>query len=611
MRPRPAGQPLWPLRPIAGESLLGWGARTAHNNLLPSCYTLLRAAGNDYRDLPNGALGRDDTVPDLARVLGADLSEVSTRMLPPSPYPGFVVLGGVAVRRIALVTDKRRFSPKSLSASAHHRQAWMLRIMPFCVESWEYLKDDCSVCGVVQGWLHARNMRRCDRCGSDLTEQQAETVSPELRTDLALLHSLVADGGALEGAREHISPALAPLGPGALLDLACTIAGLIDPEVPHWLGARVNMDHHRRIAAALAQAWKLMEGYPTSVFDGLWNTGRDEEGRRKQRFTRRLSAALRGDDRLSSLPETRVALEQLGDLISGSGADTRNVLVKPAARLLRITEAEVARARDSGDMIVRYGMSNGRVLYGLDEDEVQHLAEVRRNILSPFAVGRRLSLPAYAVHQFVEQESLGSERHPWIVRFHGIPQITEATFASFVHRIRSGASPQQSIRMPVSLARLMRGYGGGPKPWGEVVRLLLLGQIPYHISKNGTDFRDIMVSVDDARRLWSIPPANPDGTYIQFDALDILNHPLKKGSDLQPFSAGGTSNSSWTVNGGHVSRIAADRMSFAELVVRTGLQVATARKVMLLRGADEPTRFGWDRDQMFRVADDLLWSPSA
>lgn len=50
-------------------------------------------------------------------------------------------------------------------------------------------------------------------------------------------------------------------------------------------------------------------------------------------------------------------------------------------------------------------------------------------------------------------------------------------------------------------------------------------------------------------------------------------------------------------------------MSFAEFVVRSGLETSTARRALLDRGAERPTAFGWDRVQLFKIADDLLWSP--
>lgn len=610
MRLRPPGQVMWPQPPVGGGSLLGWAVRTAHENMLPSCYTLLRAVGNGYKDTPFAALSRTGSAPDLANVLGAEPAAVFGRMLHPARFDGFVSFNGAAVRRIALVTDKRRFAPATLARTRDHLSAWMLRILPFCPESWEYLQDACVSCGTVQAWRFAGDMRRCDRCGSDLTAQPAELVDPELRDHLAALHALAGvDADAANAARAQISPTLEGISRGPLLDLVCTLAGLIDAELPHWLDARVNMEHHRKLAAAMAQAWALMPGFPASVFDVLWNAKRDETKRREGRFTRRLSGALRGDDRDTVLPSVRGALERLRDLIAGGEAGTRNVLVKPAARLLGTTETKVAAGRDAGTLQIRYAMSNGRVLYNLDQAEVERLAEVRRTRLTSTAIGLRLAIAPYAADQLVAAAVLESDDHPWLVQTHGGPQVTQADLDRLVAELRSVASPTETVDEPMELHRALRGYGGGVKPWAEVFRRLLDRNLPFALRDGGKNTRDILVSTDTARLIWRLPPARSEPLYSQCDAVDILNHALKRAGELETLRTGQAEHSRWLLPAGAITRIAAAHMSFAELIVRSGLESATARKALRDRGVEGPGAFGWDRARVFELANDLLWSP--
>lgn len=607
---------MWPVTPTPDESLLSWVVRTADHNVLPSCYTLLRSAGSQYNDKPFVAIMRLDGVSALASVLGGKPEQVGKRMLQPAVCPSFVDVNGVLIRTISLVTNRRRFSPATLRDCNAHLTTWMIRTLPFCPKSWEYLQDTCRECGTIQAWRNAEDMRRCDKCCADLTEQHADVVDRYLREPLAVLAAVVTgDAARLVEARRTLPDALQTLDAGELLELTITIAGLVDVDLPNWLGANAGLVDHQAITAGTAAAWRLLEQYPTSIVDALWNAKTTLDDKRRARFTRRLAAILRGDDRLNVLPGVRTALGVLHRLIAGSDGDGRNLLVKPAARLLGVTETEIAEARDDGSLGRCNGMSNGRILFNLDRDEVERLADVRRHRLSPSAIGKRAGIPPYAVRQLTRAKILGVQDHPWLTRTYGGAQVTEADVADLELRLRQLAVSSQVISRPIRLATVMRGYGGGIKPWAAVFRRLL------RMGADGSDgasaiafafhedYREIIISTEDAKDCWSIEPVVPDDEYSQLDGTDILNHPLKRACALKRFRTGKGGHRKWLLSGPQMAIVAAERMAFGELTVRTGLTTVVLRNLLLARHVEKPNEFGWLREQVLDRAADVVWRP--
>ena len=612
MRPRPPEQVLWPEAPINGESLLGWTVRTAHRNVLPSCYTLLRAAGAHYKDNPVAMLLRTERAGPLATILGAARSEVSSRMLHPAANLGFLSINGVPVRTISLVTNKRRFSPATLRSTGTHLSTWMVRTMPFCPRSWEYLQDACISCGAVQGWRKAGDMRRCDACGADVTRQAADHVEDECRDSLGVLAALL-DGSsaALEEARQQLPRSLAGLEAGDLIELAVTIAGLIDVDMPNWLSARASIDEHRQVSRAMAGAWTILQRYPTSVVEALWNvrTVKPENG---AKFTKRLAATLRGDNRLHVPPKVSEALEQLQEVVAGDRAGDRNLMVKPAARLLGATEAAVAAARDGGSLDKRLSMSNGRILFNLDREEIEGLAEIRRTRSCNSAIGLELAIPPYAVAQLVGAKLLDAHSHPWLTASYGGPQATRATIDDFVERLRKSTSTVPLHGPTMTLATVMRGFGGGVKPWAEVFRRMTAPTTPteaisFELGPDGKTARDIRIATIDATVCWRLAPVEPEEVYSQLDALDVLNHALKKAKALKGLQVGEASRGKWLISGAGMVAVARDRMSWGELVARTGMETGSIRSAFAKRGLRSPNEWGWDRAEVLERAGDICW----
>lgn len=149
-----------PLPPIEGESLDGFIGRVAAHNLLDNAHTITSEGGVGYGHRPDLSTRGWDGLPAVAECLQVDVSHLQARSYPlANSARDLRLFFGTPIERRHLETRTRRFSPGSLSLSAHHRALWQLRIFPFCIETWEYLIDRCPRCNALQRWYRTQRHR--------------------------------------------------------------------------------------------------------------------------------------------------------------------------------------------------------------------------------------------------------------------------------------------------------------------------------------------------------------------------------------------------------------------------------------------------------------------
>lgn len=599
---------MWPLVPLPGESLLGWITRTAHENVLPSPYTMMRRAGLGYTDKPVVALLRTDVGPMLAQLLGAEIGEVARRMLRPTSDPGFVQLSGASVRLNGLATNSRRFSPAALSRTGTHLSTDMIRALPFSTSSWEYLQDTCANCGSVQRWRHAHSMRSCDACCGDLTLQPAEQVEPGLRTELEEIAALVGEkGAARDAALASLAEPLRDLDAGEALELTLAVAAMVDPSLSVRFSARLRSSEQRRLASAMASAWTLLRSYPTSLEQMLLDAS-SRRGEVDQRLVReRIATTLRGVTRVSHLPrvERALSLASTGYTTRENGIPPENMLVKPAARALGVTESEVADAREKGVLIKRIGWRNGRMLANLDKSEIENLAGIRQTLVAPFSIGKSLGLPLYGAEQLLASGVIDTHDHPWLLHRHASPQATVATLDKLVRSLRlSGSTSRPDEWIALSLA--MRAIGGGPKPWAAVIGRMLNGDLPYFLVGQRVAPTQLFISKLEARRLRKLGFGQGSAGYTQVDALEILNLNIKQVAALSVLPGKREKGKGWRLDREELESAASRFVSRGELMARTGANMATIGKHIREHELGKPGPLGWSRTDAERKLADLL-----
>ena len=226
---------------IAGESLDGYVARVAAAHHMPRMAQITEVTGEIQLHRPHASFCDDAGLQVLADCLG--VSPETIRMHSPfwSPETKLLNFFGTLVPRGFLQFSYRRFSPNALSTSAHHRGLWQFRQLPICTEAWEYLEERCPnpFCRRRQVWRRTAGIDLCDYCAEPLTRAQATSVPESLRDGLKMLVGLIHhDPDRKRNARRHLSPALAELDGGHLLELACVLAPVVDGRVASLLKDR-------------------------------------------------------------------------------------------------------------------------------------------------------------------------------------------------------------------------------------------------------------------------------------------------------------------------------------------------------------------------------------
>lgn len=469
LRRRPEGQVMWPEEPVRGESLLGWITRTAHANVLPSSSVLLRQAGLPSMMGPGAVLRETRTAANLGRILGAPDEEVLARMLHAAPTDGFVRLGDVQFRVRDLTSRARRFSPSSLAETGTHMSVAMVRRLPFCARSWEYLRDACALCGQVQRWRSAGDQRRCDACCGDLTVQDPDQVHAGLRAALLPVARLADAGLSSRDATPASLPGpLLGLDRSELLELVLVLARIVDPALATEPPARLDLPTQRRTAEAVARGWELLLGYPASIAEVAATHLAGRRRSQGRHGTDHFSKIIRDTLRAHQLPGVRRALATLRDrngMVQQPGAGPV-IPAKEGAAALGIGGDELAAARDLKLLRTRIGFRTYLVAELLDAEEIEHLARVRRGRLGTASVGQAVGLPQYGVRQLMDTQVLTSDDHPWLIHRFGGPQMVQSDLDRLLDRLRAGACREDSLEDPVMLRVAAAGYGGGPKPWG-------------------------------------------------------------------------------------------------------------------------------------------------
>jgi hypothetical protein len=601
---------MWPVPPMDGESLFSWLTRTGRRNVHRSPFTVLRRCGLAYESRPYTALDGGVDAGHLAGALGGNTEDVSSRMLSESETSGFCVLDGIDVRRDDLVTAVRRFSPKSVRARKFHTMHAMYRMLPFCPESWEYLKDTCSVCGQVQRWRHAWALDRCDGCSSPLEREVGVPVQHALRPALEALSRIVgSDRTERRRIIDTLAPDLAALGPGGVLDLTYSLAMVCEPKLPLERPARLQLTDQRRLASALAAAWNVLLEWPAAFDELVCETISSARFKAEERQSapsraarQRLVNMMQSRDRATKLPQVIHLMVSVADTYRGvaKAPSSSNVLVKPAARRLGITEGEVSRGRETGLLATRIGLSNGRILLNLDGAEIARLEQARRARLGAHAVGLRLRLPAYAVERLAATGLLEADDHPWLVARFGSPVITEEAVRAFKDKVLAVASSSRGIAHRADLASVMRRFGGGPKPWETIFSMLLNRRLRFCVVGKDVNVGTICIAGRDAARCMALDPGESRNTFSQADALEILNLLPKHGKGLSKLRVGSSDSNRWEIDGGKLDRAAKRYISYPELVARTGLYPRTIRDALLNLGCHPPTDLGWIRQSVLR-----------
>ncbi len=603
-RVRPADQVMWPLAPLPGESLLGFPARTAHHNLLPSGYTILRRAGHSDLQRSYATLMGDVDVDTIARALGVDVQEVLSRRLPAADAPGFVLLHGVMVRKEDIVTHHRRFAPSRLAHDGIHYASSMIKTLPFCPATWEYMRDTCTTCGRLQGWRGARDLRRCDECGERLADQGTDEVAEDLRAGLATVAGLLdADPATRRASLACLPPSLSHLSGGEAFELALTMLYIAHPELGIHRSVVIDADDQRAFTRALADTARQLAEFPGPLLDGFTSSlasGKRMASASHQRFARAISGKLRTGDHPIVTAAMRGAVSEVpgeGDPLVAGYYDAAEAALGRSSRFIK-------SARAKGVFINRLVRAGARFRLGFDREELDELGAVHSDRLGVEKVAKDMQLPVYAVPQLADHDLLFVHRHAWWIDQFGMDQTTRAAAAALRNTLRCAASSPESVADPIQLSWAMRAFGGGPKPWGAALHALIEGRVPFMLTgPEQTNY--IWISRADIDRCCPRKQGVGLAEYSQRDALDILNCGGRSSQRLATIATTGLGSTTWRIPSEKLMPIATGCVTAAELSARIGLHANVIAK--RLRAMKVPEALiGWNREMAETALSPLL-----
>lgn len=586
-----------PLPPIPGESGDGYGARVAAAEFIPRLFDFTSMAGASFTH--RAALSQLDGkgVRIVADCLGVEAADLAERCMRHGQEPKRTAFFGIHIDRQHVAPTTRRFAPASLLISAHHRALWKLRPFPFCEETWQFLTDTCpnDACATVQRWRWTGGIEHCDRCGEPLTRATVEDVPVHRRDALAqAIGTIHPDPERRADSRAALPSDLAVLGPAALLDLLCAVAGVVDPSIRFPVGKRLISPKADapRVAEAVAEAWNVLTGWP-SAFGSL---AAERLSTRQGRFGDGNGEAtvdfLELPSRCRLDPDVEVVIRQLAAGLrsnASAGYSPRDAASRSGA-----TSSALVKARRDGVIATVFHLADRGPVPLLERSAIDALAGDAR-VLHHHAAAE-LGVTSRAVEEMVRLGIL--EPAPAAPGRSG-EGIARSSLDALRRRIEANAC---QIADGIPLGAAMRAAGGRLKPWASAFAALLDGKLRYGLA-DGADCLTARIVVAreavallPALRDVPVNPADPYGKLMsKADAADALN--------LQPnaysFLAEWPSSNGWTrtVPTDWVEAMTRRYISAAEISMRLGIASLSVRALMRTEGIDRLAEAGYDRNR--------------
>ena len=503
----------------------------------------------------------------------------------------------------------RRFGPSAIGTAPASRALWSLKAVPCCTEQWEYLVDACA-CGAVQRWQSADRLDRCDVCNARLSDTPACKVDPALREGLAFIIGLLDPDPSLRAvARAQLPKELSHLDGGMALELALAVMPLASGGHRPARGSLPKTGAEQvEYATALAVAADVLRGWPCTFLSAI------EAAVATLSRSSRKPGYVGIADYVPAManPElpavVREAVLKALEPITADPGETPDdqIGMKAAQVALGVSLGIFSGARREHLLQTRTCFRGGKLVATLDRAEMDHIRQFKANRISAEMAAEGLELPGYAITLMDDARRIAIEPHVFILAHYGDPQLHRDELARF-ERLLAGKAVavaaeddelsetlRTSIGDPVPLHRVARAMGGGLKPWGIIVGMLLDGSMRFFMS--APRMSRIWIDAGDVEKVRALGPSTTGSALMparcsQRDALEILNLPLRKAAQLARLAR---PNDRWQMEWETVLRIARERITLTEMCARTSMQSKTLLKKL------KPFRlpsddFGWWR----------------
>lgn len=464
---------------IAGESLDGYIARVAAAHHMPRMAKITEITGEIDSYRPHASFCDAIGLEILADCLRIDPDIIRLHAPQWSPNAKILNLFGIPILRDYLQFSYRRFSPKALSMSAHHRGLWQLRLLPVCTETWEYLEEHCPnpSCRRRQIWRRTAGIELCDYCAEPLERVNATPVPEHMRKNLGFLIDLIHhDPTQRMAARRHLSPQLTMLDGGQLLELACLLAPVIDRRVTPLLRFRsLCLDNTRKlIVPALAETWHFLAGWPDSieqyVAEKLNLSGSKKGGSARKEFYRILSTP--DDPRLS--PAVRKVVSDIVD--RSRAARSQGMTIAEAKRATGADRRTLFEMRKAGMLPSFLALDGIRLKVLVDNKAVASMIADNKPRIRLSHAAVILGIPTYGIREMVHLGFLTAARVPPGRGDYLQLAVWRDSLEAFRNELHSRLV-ETDVQHPLRLGELMQRIGARPKPWANVLEAIRSGKL--------------------------------------------------------------------------------------------------------------------------------------
>ncbi len=473
------------------ESVPGAIARgVATHHLVRTGHVLKEAAAG--RRLGLTQLGDPSQLTRLAQVIRCDADRLTAqagrRLLEPGDrrLQHFIDFDGLVLPRAHLELQRRRISPLSLLASPHHRQAWLMNVLPFCPVSLERLVDTCPNCDATLGWNATYGIDRCEACLKIIPPSAEQRLAEDLIVEYRLFADLISLRPATRTeAVAGMPPRLHRLAAGEIARLAmrCGLDCDDGVEKRSWQ-TRAGRMAAERLAETAAYGIAILRSWPHGI--SSWALDRvahasDEVACRRD-LRQRIRRIAWGDSGFGD--QTDLLAEVFPELRPPSKPGPLSMEVtytgREVDRMLPGFREYAGKIRDLGLVPNRPGKKAGDLTtYLYSAPEIDAAASQWRNSISISSIMDQLQLPLYAIEQFFEACLLNRCDDPLLAVMLRRPMAIASSFDAFLKRLIRSKSQQSRPTDSLPIGHESRRIGGTGKPWSDIYEALFAKHIAF------------------------------------------------------------------------------------------------------------------------------------
>lgn len=610
-----------------GESLIGLVASRAAEYHMGTTRLMLLGSGIDVRDQGTVAgAASPRQLSSLAEILNVNELEVKALAWESrdTDNAGELVAWGKRTMRLRdLEQRKRKIAPITLKNLGFHRNAWMVRLLPFCPESFEALIDTCPACGRSLRWTSAHGLAMCEdqpgcRYGIEPIEPTGDILPVPLRATYKKFSDLLScDVDTAELARRSTAQEIAALSNPAFADLIFALGRIERPNGVPMKAYHTLPDGNLEAAHQIDRGMRFVKDWPQSI--RWWMKMALQERATHPYKLERLRTLLRTSAG-SALHELLI------EAVPEIELDRRRAVAADEAPIMLGSELKTRGGFDE-EHIKRLGeamlldptvVSIGKRKHiQFDRAHCEALIEANRLSEPGSASAKRLGVPGYAIAQLAEAKHLTNIGNDTLDFLHGEKRVTIHSVNELLKRLAklaTPATPDANSAHLLKLTEALKVLGGGAKPWADIVGLLLEGKIAFHPIPNvdGAGVQALQIpssGLDNLKKLIGRVGrvAEPPNKINKQDSREILNVSNKVLGSLQQcgvlcFEA------HWPgryADFAEVASVAERRIFLSELMLVSGRSLKQLRNDKRQAGIKKLPGGGWSRTDIC----DLLSSP--